>query len=206
MVLVSTPAANAVLLNFEFTGTVGAGTTLDLGQGVVQIPNGTSLIITGMTTSDTDAALGSNNVGQYAAMATFALGPSGSLGVFTTDATTDFGYTQVGTGDIDQIGLGSPLAAPGSGAQVVAQLNIAGDPNGGGVPVPLYNSIFSGGISPWVLTNGSGQTLHIVFNDEHFLTSAVATAKGVPDGGTTFALLGLGLLGLAGVKRKLGRA
>jgi hypothetical protein len=87
------PVANAALLSYSFNMTAAAGSTLDLGSGLIDL-TGVTYTITGNTTSDTDIYAGGavgDGIGQFAAASVFSFGV---LGSFATDASSDHYYFQ----------------------------------------------------------------------------------------------------------------
>lgn len=66
------------------------------------------------------------------------------------------------------------------------------------------------GVSPWGTRSGVSSTAQWIWsgdnnnnNAAYFTTKISATSSSVPDGGTTVLMLGLSLLGMAGIKGKL---
>lgn len=80
--------ANAALIDYSFNGTAGAGSSIDLGAGAIDL-SGVSFTATGSVTDDTDL-FPVSFFGLFAATTTYDFG---AIGSFITDIGAEF-YAQ----------------------------------------------------------------------------------------------------------------
>ena len=190
-VLAATPA-NAVLVNYVFSGTTDG--SLTLSGTTTPIAAGTAFTATGMTVSDVEA-FAFAGFGFYPSMTTYNFTGVGS---FTSDATSgEFlfhncaGFASIScTGLID---LGFSYGFQADHASIAVSPDLGAVPLGG--PLTPSGSNANG---PGSITNSSGDTLS--FGNTVTISSLTVTAKIAEPG--TLAILGFGLMGLGLARRR----
>ena len=180
LLVLAASAGNAILIDYEFNGTVGTG-TLDLVGSPQQHLAGQPFTASGTITSETDV----NPfvfIGQFTATTLYDFG---SLGSFTTDAGADF-FFQNESSFTATTGFG--LADAGlNGFEGRENSTPLTDPN---APEALGLIVFeSSAHSTRTQTNAAG--------DSFAFTSINVTDVNISPEPTTAALLSLGLAGLA---------
>ncbi len=202
--------------NGTFDFIIADGSALDSfpGTGTVTYMVPTSTGVLSVTTGITKPSQGSNTAPKLALNQITGSGPAGVYGIYFSE--TGFGPT-VGTGYYADLAF-NPLSTGASItydsyssasntlfalSDLIATMGFATGGAGaliGGGNAPAY--VQSG--SPFSLTQKVVVTLA---NDGGtFGATANITSVPVPDGGTSVALLGLSLLGLHGIRRKLAKA
>lgn len=221
------PVASAAILAF---GSVGGAPDVDglnrlnfddlpLGSvgGTTDGPNGSATV----TFAGTAAATVENSVvGEYAAP--FLSGGNGDgfgpLGVDQADGANQTHYLTTGTGSVT-VDFGQPLLYLGllwgsidgyntltfyDGDDVIGSFTgtdiLAGANGDQGVNGTLYVNFISDTVFNKVVATSTTNA----FEFDNVAYSEIApTQHGVPEGGTALVLLGIGILGLAGVRRRL---
>ena len=176
--------AYAILINYQLTGTIGAG-TIDLGSGPVFL-DGRSFTATGMIVSEVDLSPLLTSA-LFSATTIYDFGAAGS---FVTDPGMDF-FFQAENPVVTQLGLVNLDVTGGLISANVPSFMLFADPN-----VPKAFGSVSPNIpdvsSPRTQTNMAGGVLTIVSAS---VATVSTTAMTVPEP-TTLLLLGFGLAGL----------
>jgi hypothetical protein len=185
--LIAPATARGAILTFEFFGVAGAGSTINLGAGAVDV-SGLEFTAFGQTINDIDLFSGGvvgDGVGFFAATATYDFGPV--FGAFTTDVGADFYGQNCGTAASVTCALLSTVNA-GQGFRMDFAPAVAGDADFG---IPLGTQVAVGSLFiARTQTNASGHSLTITPGS---IRSATVTATDVPEP-ASLLLMGAGTL------------
>ena len=188
-------AAHAVPVSYSFTGSAGAGSTLNLGSGVVNV-GGAAFTASGQMVNDVDLFSGGvagDGVGFFAATTTYDFG---ALGAFTTNAGGDFyGQNCAGAAAIT-CALLSDVAAI-VGFRIDFAPAVAGNPDFG-IAFGTQTAV-SFLFASRTQTNAGGDTLTINTGGSLRSVTTNATAVSAP---ATLGLVALALAGVALTRRR----
>lgn len=194
---VGTPAANAAILNYSFSGIAGIGSSMDLGAGVIDLTN-QPFTAYGTTMNDIDvfnAGAVGDGVGAFAATTTYDFG---ALGAFVTDAGGDFYLQNCVSAAATSCALLANVGAT-AGFRMDFAPAFAGDPDFGIAIGAQMATSFA--FIARTQNNAGGDTLTIGAQRSEILSVNVTAAGQVPVP-ATLAIAGLGLLGLGAMRRR----
>jgi hypothetical protein len=181
--------AQAVLVDFSFTGVMADLSTLTIG-GVVTDLSGSGFTATGSTVSDIDVNPGADR-GVFAATALYDFG---GLGAFLTADN----LAQANVGGEGYVGLTSaPLQLDGFIGKILPPASVYADPN---IAVPI-GTVAIGGLfsSNRTLVNLGGDTLSFLVASISEATVTAPSAVPVP---AAVWLFGTALIGLIGFDKR----
>ena len=205
LMAMAAPQASASILQYEFVGVAGAGSSISFDGGSPVNVSGAAFTVTGHTVSDIDLSPSGDTIGEFAATSFYDFG---SFGVFATNAGGDFYFQDCGTiASVACAGLLDPAAL---GFIMSFAPSVSGDPDAGGIPLGTIDATTtptrtSSGFSTRTQINSSGDSLTIDDNDPDFfpatISSLTVTATAAPEP-ASLALFGLGILLLGSLRRR----